>query len=206
MWELDHEEGWALKNWCFQIVALGKTLERRARRSNQSNLKEIIPEYSLEGMMLKLKLWYFGYLMQRADSLEKTLMLGRIEGRRRRGWQRMRWLDGITDSMDMSKLQEIVKDKETWHVAWVCRVGHDLETEQQERKWATNLWSILVFELGMSWRGRTEKLEVIIFLWHFLIMVLGIRMCLVYDSWGWWSMAWGSVSSSCLEKQPEFVC
>ena len=102
MWELDHKESWVLKNWCFWTVVLEKTLESpwTTRRSNQSILKEIRPEYSLEGLMLKLQ--YFGHLMWRTDSLEKTLMLGKIESRRRREWQRMRWLDGITDSMGMS--------------------------------------------------------------------------------------------------------
>ena len=99
MWGLDHKKGWALKNWCFELWCWRRLLRVpwTAKRSNQSILKEISPEYSLEDLMPKLKLQYFGHLMQRATSLEKTLMLGKIEGRRRRGQQRMRWLHGITD-------------------------------------------------------------------------------------------------------------
>ena len=120
MWELDHKKGWAPKNWCSWTVVLEKTLERPldARRSNQSILKEISPAHSLEGLMPKLKLQYFGHLMRRTDSLEKTLMLGKIEGRRRRGWQGMRWLDGITDSMDPSKLWEMTEQWQKSVLSW----------------------------------------------------------------------------------------
>ena len=121
MWELGHEESWALKNWCFWTVVLEPLLRVpwTARRSNQSIVKEISPEYSLEGLMLKLKFQDFGHLMWRTDSLEKTLILGKIEGWRRRGRLRMKWLDDITGLMDVSLSTRwvLVMDREVWHAA-----------------------------------------------------------------------------------------
>ena len=135
MWELDHKEGWALNHLCLTVM-LEKTLE------NPLDCKEIKPvnhegnQYSLEGLMLKQKFWYFGHLMWRTDSFEKTQMLGKIEGRRRRKWQRMRWLDGITDSVNMSlsKLYELVIDSKTW-----CTEVHGVTKSQM---WLSN-WTEL---------------------------------------------------------------
>ena len=192
MHELDHKEGWALKNWCFWTVVLEKTLESPLDCKEikpELILKEINPEYSLEALMLKLKLQYFGHLVRRADLLGKTLMLGKTEGRGRWGWQRMRWMDGISNSIDMSlsKLRKTVKDRDAW-----CAAVHGVEkSETQLRDWTATKDNYKFKTKGLILLVESERID-FTSLSFLELVVLVAQLCETLCS----PVDWGLFSSS----------